>query len=158
MDFLIEMMQDIMPHVCLKQVILQIRFINQHFLNGVIMFLAIFVHKVDKNLFLFERFYLFIFNFYLGISQLTLDEEPEDDESISDQTSTTHSRNGDSLLIRQNPVTTHSQQQTIIDQTRRNLATLRQQMYSIIQRNIDPEEYAHELLEMNFRREQEVCF
>jgi len=62
------------------------------------------------------------------------------------------------LLIRQNPVTTHPQQQTIIDQTQRNLATLRQEIYSVIQRNIDPEEYAHELLEMNLRREQEVCF
>jgi hypothetical protein len=31
-------------------------------------------------------------------------------------------------------------------------------MYSIIQRNIDPKQYAHELLEMNLRREQEVCF
>jgi hypothetical protein len=43
----------------------------------------------------------------LGISQLTLDEEPEDYESVSDQTSTDH-RSGDSLLTtsRQNTVTT----------------------------------------------------
>jgi hypothetical protein len=43
----------------------------------------------------------------LGISQLTLDEEPEDYESVSDQTSTAH-RSGDSLLTtsRQNTVTT----------------------------------------------------
>ena len=45
----------------------------------------------------------------LGISQLTLDEEPEDYESVSDQTSTTDRRSGDSLLtttMRQNTVTT----------------------------------------------------
>jgi hypothetical protein len=42
----------------------------------------------------------------LGISQLTLDEEPEDYESVSDQTSAGH-RSGDSLLTsRQNTVTT----------------------------------------------------
>jgi len=44
---------------------------------------------------------------FLGISQLTLDEEAEDYESVSDQTSTNH-RSGDSLLTtsRQNTVTT----------------------------------------------------
>jgi len=42
----------------------------------------------------------------LGISQLTLDEEPEGYESVSDQTSAGH-RSGDSLLTsRQNTVTT----------------------------------------------------
>ena len=43
----------------------------------------------------------------LGISQLTLDEEPEDYESVSDQTSTDR-RSGDSLLTatRHNTVTT----------------------------------------------------
>jgi hypothetical protein len=45
--------------------------------------------------------------FLLGISQLTLDEEPEDYESVSDQTSTDR-RSGDSLLSsnRQNTLTT----------------------------------------------------
>lgn len=44
---------------------------------------------------------------FSGISQLTLDEEPEDYESVSDQTSAGH-RSGDSLLSnnRQNTVTT----------------------------------------------------
>ncbi|CAF3360552.1 unnamed protein product [Rotaria sp. Silwood1] len=43
---------------------------------------------------------------FLGISQLTLDEEPEEYESVSDQTSTDR-RSGDSLTTpRQNTVTT----------------------------------------------------
>ncbi|CAF1688293.1 unnamed protein product, partial [Adineta ricciae] len=46
----------------------------------------------------------------LGLSQLTLDEEPEDYESVSDHTNTTDRRSGDSLLTtttsRQNTVTT----------------------------------------------------
>jgi hypothetical protein len=44
---------------------------------------------------------------FIGISQLTLDEEPEDYESVSDQTSTDR-RSGDSLLAttRQNTLTT----------------------------------------------------
>lgn len=48
------------------------------------------------------------FHFISGISQLTLDEEPEDYESVSDHTSTDR-RSGDSLLtttIRPNTVTT----------------------------------------------------
>ena len=47
------------------------------------------------------------FNFILGLSQLTLDEEAEDYESVSDQTNTDR-RSGDSLLTatRQNTVTT----------------------------------------------------
>jgi hypothetical protein len=43
------------------------------------------------------------------MSQLTLDEEPEDYESVSDHTNTTDRRSGDSLLtttIRQNNVST----------------------------------------------------
>ena len=41
------------------------------------------------------------------MSQLTLDEEPEDYESVSDQTSTSDRRSADSLLTaRQNPLTT----------------------------------------------------
>jgi hypothetical protein len=49
-----------------------------------------------------------IYYFILGISQLTLDEEPEDYESVSDHTNTTDRRSGDSLLTttRQNTVTT----------------------------------------------------
>ena len=47
---------------------------------------------------------------HLGLSQLTLDEEPEDYESVSDHTNTTDRRSGDSLLTtttsRQNTVTT----------------------------------------------------
>lgn len=47
------------------------------------------------------------FLFLKGISQLTLDEEPEDYESVSDQTSTDRP-SGDSLLTtpRQNTLTT----------------------------------------------------
>ena len=42
-----------------------------------------------------------------GMSQLTLDEEPEDYESVSDQTSTSDRRSADSLLTaRANPLTT----------------------------------------------------
>ena len=42
------------------------------------------------------------------MSQLTLDEEPEDYESVSDHTNTTDRRSGDSLLTttRQNTCTT----------------------------------------------------
>ena len=41
------------------------------------------------------------------MSQLTLDEEPEDYESVSDQTSTSDRRSADSLLTsRQNTMTT----------------------------------------------------
>jgi hypothetical protein len=42
------------------------------------------------------------------MSQLTLDEEPEDYESVSDHTNTTDRRSGDSLLTnnRQNNLTT----------------------------------------------------
>jgi hypothetical protein len=41
------------------------------------------------------------------MSQLTLDEEPEDYESVSDHTSTSDRRSGDSLLTtRQNTMTT----------------------------------------------------
>lgn len=43
----------------------------------------------------------------LGMSQLTLDEEPEDYESVSDQTNTTDRRSADSLFTsRQNTMTT----------------------------------------------------
>ena len=51
--------------------------------------------------------YIYIHLLLIGISQLTLDEEPEDYESVSDHTSINH-RSGDSLLTtsRQNTVTT----------------------------------------------------
>ena len=69
------------------------------------MSLAIFIPKVrSKSPMLIEHHSL-----TSGISQLTLDEEPEDYESVSDQTSTTDRRSGDSLLtttMRQNTVTT----------------------------------------------------
>ncbi len=55
----------------------------------------------------FNLILIYICISYLGISQLTLEEEPEDYESVSDQTSAGH-RSGDSLLTttRQNTVTT----------------------------------------------------
>jgi hypothetical protein len=88
------------------------------------------IHKVDK-IFFFSKGFIYLF-----ISQLTLDEESENDESSYDRTSTIHSRN----------------------QTRGNLAKLYEKMHSTIQINIDPEEYVHALLGINLRREQEVCF
>ncbi len=69
------------------------------------MYLAIFIPKVIEKQFSLEKKK----SFYSGISQLTLDEEPEDYESVSDHTSTTDHRSGDSLLtttMRQNTVTT----------------------------------------------------
>ncbi|CAF5014536.1 unnamed protein product [Rotaria sp. Silwood1] len=89
-----------------------------------------------KNLFLFERFYLFIFNFYLCISQLTVDEEPENYESVAAKTSTIDHRSGDSLL-----------------------AKLREEVHSAIQRSITANECAQKLLYMNLcpEQEKELC-
>lgn len=66
-------------------------------------------HTVHKLTFSEQCYYVFGDIYSQGISQLTLDEEPEDYESVSDQTSTTDRRSGDSLLtttMRQNTVTT----------------------------------------------------
>ncbi len=64
--------------------------------------------RLIKNLIRKNRKFILSLFFILGISQLTLDEEPEDYESVSDHTSTTDRRSGDSLLttMRQNTVTT----------------------------------------------------
>jgi hypothetical protein len=69
------------------------------------MCLVIFIHKVHKQILIFWNLKFY----FSGVSQLTLDEEPEDYESVSDHTNTTDRRSGDSLLsttIRQNTVTT----------------------------------------------------
>lgn len=66
-------------------------------------------HTVHKLTFSEQCYYVFGDIYSQGLSQLTLDEEPEDYESVSDQTSTTDRRSGDSLIsnsIRQNTVTT----------------------------------------------------
>jgi len=63
------------------------------------------VHKLTFS----EQCYIRLFGdiYSQGMSQLTLDEEPEDYESVSDQTSTSDRRSADSLLTaRQNPLTT----------------------------------------------------
>ncbi|CAF0760624.1 unnamed protein product [Rotaria sordida] len=64
-------------------------------------------HTVHKLTFAEQCYYVFGDLYSQGISQLTLDEEPEEYESVSDHTSTDH-RSGDSLLVtpRQNTVTT----------------------------------------------------
>ncbi|CAF1089550.1 unnamed protein product [Adineta ricciae] len=64
-------------------------------------------HTVHKLTFSEQCYYVFGDLYAQGLSQLTLDEEPEDYESVSDQTSTDR-RSGDSLLTasRQNTVTT----------------------------------------------------
>jgi len=64
-------------------------------------------HTVHKLTFSEQCYYIFGDFYAQGISQLTLDEEPEDYESVSDQTSTDR-RSGDSLLTinRQNTLTT----------------------------------------------------
>jgi hypothetical protein len=64
-------------------------------------------HTVHKLTFSEQCYYIFGDLYTQGISQLTLDEEPEDYETVSDQTSIDH-RSGDSLLTnsRQNTVTT----------------------------------------------------
>ncbi|CAF0925533.1 unnamed protein product [Adineta steineri] len=66
-------------------------------------------HTVHKLTFSEQCYYVFGDIYSQGISQLTLDEEPEDYESVSDHTNTTDRRSGDSLLTtttRQNTVTT----------------------------------------------------
>ena len=66
-------------------------------------------HTVHKLTFSEQCYYVFGDIYSQGISQLTLDEEPEDYESVSDHTNTTDRRSGDSLLsttMRQNTVTT----------------------------------------------------
>jgi len=65
-------------------------------------------HTVHKLTFSEQCYYVFGDIYSQGISQLTLDEEPEDYESVSDHTNTTDHRSGDSLLttMRQNTVTT----------------------------------------------------
>ncbi|CAF0817742.1 unnamed protein product [Rotaria sp. Silwood1] len=63
-------------------------------------------HTVHKLTFSEQCYYIFGDLYSQGISQLTLDEEPEEYESVSDQTSTDR-RSGDSLTTpRQNTVTT----------------------------------------------------
>ncbi|CAF0806152.1 unnamed protein product [Adineta steineri] len=64
-------------------------------------------HTVHKLTFSEQCYYIFGDFYAQGISQLTLDEEAEDYETVSDQTSTEH-RSGDSSLttLRQNTVTT----------------------------------------------------
>jgi hypothetical protein len=66
-------------------------------------------HTVHKLTFSEQCYYVFGDIYSQGLSQLTLNEEPEDYESVSDHTSTTDRRSGDSLLsttMRQNTVTT----------------------------------------------------
>jgi len=66
-------------------------------------------HTVHKLTFSEQCYYVFGDIYSQGLSQLTLDEEPEDYESVSDQTSTTDRRSADSLIsnsMRQNSVTT----------------------------------------------------
>ncbi|CAF0958214.1 unnamed protein product [Rotaria sordida] len=65
-------------------------------------------HTVHKLTFSEQCYYVFGDIYSQGISQLTLDEEAEDYETVSDHTNTTDRRSGDSLLTttRQNTVTT----------------------------------------------------
>jgi len=66
-------------------------------------------HTVHKLTFSEQCYYVFGDIYSQGLSQLTLDEEPEDYESVSDQTSTPDRRSADSLIsnsMRQNSVTT----------------------------------------------------
>lgn len=64
-------------------------------------------HTVHKLTFSEQCYYVFGDIYSQGMSQLTLDEEPEDYESVSDQTSTSDRRSADSLLTsRQNTMTT----------------------------------------------------
>jgi len=49
-------------------------------------------------------------------------------------------------------------QQTIIDETETNLGALHRKMRKIIQTSIVPKKCANELLKMNLRPQQEVCF
>ncbi|CAF2405320.1 unnamed protein product [Rotaria sp. Silwood2] len=65
-------------------------------------------HTVHKLTFSEQCYYVFGDIYSQGISQLTLDEEAEDYETVSDHTNTTDHRSGDSLLTttRQNTVTT----------------------------------------------------
>lgn len=64
-------------------------------------------HTVHKLTFSEQCYYVFGDLYAQGLSQLTLDEEPEDYESVSDQTNT-DPRSGESILsvTRQNTVTT----------------------------------------------------
>ncbi|CAF1562442.1 unnamed protein product, partial [Adineta ricciae] len=55
-------------------------------------------HTVHKLTFSEQCYYVFGDIYSQGLSQLTLDEEPEDYESVSDHTNTTDRRSGDSLL------------------------------------------------------------
>jgi hypothetical protein len=99
---------------------------------------------------------VFIFNFYLGLSQLTLDEKSDDYESVSDQNNTINCRSDDSLsATRQNTVSTFD----FVDKNNPpNLETFCQDICKMIQNRTAPKKWANQLRQMKLRREQEVCF